>query len=99
MIQVCPLCADADDVEMLPLDAGAIEYTCTRTGRHPGHSPYVWVGHREGSALLEDGREGPAFELGMLDDLLACVPADDPWLEYGIVERRYRDYQPDGGNS
>lgn len=95
MYQVCPLCADADDVDLIPLDAGAIEYVCRRVRSHPGGEAYVWAAQRESATAMQDSEEGPASELGMLDDLLACVPGDEPWLEYGIVERRYRDRSPD----
>lgn len=94
MYQVCPLCGDADDVELLPLDGGVVKYTCTRARRHLEEAPYVWLGWRDTADVLGQSEDGPAHDLGMLDDLVACVRPDEPWIECGIVERRHRDLSP-----
>src|SRR4051812_16150460 len=94
--EVCPFCADADDVSYVPLDGGLREFTCTRSARHPSQRPYTWIGGlHEAPATDADGESGPAFELGMLDDLVACLHEGEPWVEYGVVEHRYREMSPD----
>jgi hypothetical protein len=94
--EVCPFCATDEEVTSSPLGPGLVEYTCSRARRHPAQGPYSWQGRVIGApALWEEEAEGPATELGMLDDLLACVEPGEPWLEYGIIERRYRERSPD----
>jgi hypothetical protein len=65
---------------------------------HPDGGAFAWT---EMSAQLRppdrDASEGSglASELGMYDDLPGCLNPGEPWVEYGIVERRYRDAHPD----
>ena len=39
--------------------------------------------------------EGKAAELGLYEDLLRCVVPGEPFVEYGIVERRYEELRPE----
>lgn len=95
-MEPCPLCGDDEDVVAVDLGGGLLEYPCQRT-RHDGGA-FVWT---RVSAQLgapdRDAREGTglAAELGMYDDLPQCLIAGEPWVEYGIVERRYREAWPD----
>jgi hypothetical protein len=36
------------------------------------------------------GEDGVIDQLGLYDDLLNCLAPGEPWLEYGIIEYRYR---------
>jgi hypothetical protein len=40
--------------------------------------------------LTESSDDGVIEGWGLYDDLLLCVSAGEPWLEYGIIEYRYR---------
>ena len=37
---------------------------------------------------------GFGFELGVYDDVFGCLSPDEPWLEHGIVEYRYKQRCP-----
>jgi hypothetical protein len=36
-----------------------------------------------------------AGDLGLYDDLLLCLVPGDPWVEYGVVEHRYKLLRPE----
>lgn len=61
MILVCPLCADADDVERTPLGPGIWSYTCSRSRKHPSSMPYAWEGTAR-EAIRPDGIGLPGFD-------------------------------------
>jgi hypothetical protein len=94
MILLCPLCGDADDVVRTPTGPGSWRYTCSRTcQRHPGGTAYTWTG-TDLAAIRTREYSGLVDELGVPADLLACLRAGDPWVEYGIVEHRYSQLRP-----
>jgi hypothetical protein len=89
--QVCQLCPYGDDEVMITVtpDGEAWHYVCTS----PAHDePWAWDSKIEAQGL---GREGICEELGLYDDLLLCVHGGEPWVEYGIVEHRYKELRPD----
>ncbi len=91
MIRTCPLCFSADDVSYeRQLDA-VVLYTCARN--HDGEGPHEWT-----MSLTEVGRH-EAADPGVTDELLeplaSCIVPDEPWLEYGIIELRFRDRYPE----
>jgi hypothetical protein len=89
--QVCPLCGIDDDVLSMPRGAGdEWDFTCTGS---MGHSePYSWIVHVEDGL---DGRSGSMSELGLYEDLPACLRVGEPWVEHGVVEHRYKVLRPD----
>lgn len=87
MIQTCPTCHFADDVTYTKT-GGEFVYTCD----NPKHGPISW--RKPATNPATNAREGYLIEHGVYGDLLSCVRADDPWLEYGVVEHRYRILRP-----
>lgn len=94
MRQVCQKCALDDAVSWVPLGPGIFEYTCTNSRRHRDGMPHVWQGSAYETLTASPEAEGPAAELGMLDDLPQCVSPGEGWVEYGIVEDRYAKLNP-----
>jgi hypothetical protein len=86
--QVCPLCGHDDDVSTMPLPGGdQWQYSCT------DHTePYVWIVKAE-PRLSE--RNGITAELGLYDDLPRCLMPDEPFVEHGVIEYRYKLLRPD----
>lgn len=86
MIITCPKCFSADDVQPpRRLPDHLLQYTCTNEAAH-GH--YEWLTTRNAVQPSGDVTEGVTDEL--LEPLNQCVVADDPFVEYGIVEHRLR---------
>jgi hypothetical protein len=80
--QVCKLCGYDDNVSLSPLgDPGVWSYVCAGGRAHV--EPYEW------QVPVEDPMlgicDGIRAELGVYDDLLVCVHAGEPWVEYGIA--------------
>jgi len=95
MLQVCPVCVSDDDVTAVPLGPGIFEFTCNYSKGHPTRLPYRWNGTDPAiGETYSDDAVGPAAELGMLDDLPACLQVGEGWVEYGIVEDRYAKMNP-----
>jgi hypothetical protein len=89
--QVCPLCGIEDEVISMPRGAGdEWDFTCTGASGHG--EPYSWIVKAESGF---DGRSGIMSELGLYEDLPACLRTGDPWVEHGIVEHRYKLLRPD----
>lgn len=91
MIQTCPRCFRSDDVSFQRLPDRVVEYTCA--SRHDGDGPHHWYASLDDATGRHEGEEGVTDEL--LDPLSSCISADDPWLEYGIVEYRFRERFPE----
>lgn len=88
--QVCKLCAHDDDITVMVAPDGSWQFTCAaKTGHTDLYSWSVSV-----APLGLTYREGLGEELGVYDDLLACFHDNDPWMEYGVVEYRYKVQQP-----
>lgn len=90
--QVCPLCARDDLISVDTIGPGLWQYTCTN-GRHPDGSSR-WQSSVT-DRLDEPAAEGKAADLGLYEDLPRCLVPGEAFVEYGIVEHRYRDLRPD----
>jgi hypothetical protein len=90
--QVCQICLSDEDYEVtLSGDGTKWIYTCNAP-KH-GESPYVWSSRV--ASPDRAAREGIMSELGLYDDLLACVHDDEgSWAEHGVVEHRYKILRP-----
>jgi hypothetical protein len=93
--QVCPLCATDDDVRLVDVDVDQWEFVCS-DARHS--EPFRWTPKSKSAPPRrpqpERRPESRAAELGVFDDLQACIhPAE--WVEYGVVEHRYALQAPD----
>ena len=84
--QLCPLCGHDDEVTSARVDDEWV-VSCGSTT----HPPMEW---RPKEQYQGNGtyRTGIAEELGVYDDLLACV--HDGFAEYGVIEYRFAQYAP-----
>ena len=88
MPQVCPSCGIDEFVESIPLGPGFSEFTCGRVKSHPKGEAFVWQGTPTSVSEPSDG-QGPVPIEDVREGLLHCVYEGEPWVEYGIVEKRY----------
>ncbi|HUR78558.1 MAG TPA: hypothetical protein VMZ22_11460 [Acidimicrobiales bacterium] len=93
----CTSCFRADEVTAVVKD-GKWVYTCT--DHRP--EPHVWiVDPPEPPAKKTAPKVSPASparyleSVGANEVLAACLRADDPWVEYGVVEDRFRRAEPE----
>lgn len=93
MRQVCPICGTDDDVQSAVLPSGETLYTCSRERRH-SPDPYSWTFDDVGK-VRGYPQEGLAAELNLFDDISKCFHVDDGWLEYGIIEDRFKALNPE----
>jgi hypothetical protein len=96
-IQVCPLCGIDDFVKVVKSPDGETVYACAREKKHVD-SPYLWTVDESG----KDQRypvEGLAADLNLFDDLRKCFDPEDGWVEYGILESRFRERAQDNFES
>ena len=84
------LCVLDDYVTSVHLGEGAWEHTSAGP-KHDG--PRVWPEVVD-SGVDPLALEGLTQEWGLYDDLPKCVVAGEPLVEYGVVEHRYRDLNP-----
>ncbi len=78
---------------MQRLPDGLVRYTCADARQHDGHV-YVWeLSARQATGTAGTAAEGVTDEL--LDPLMRCIGAHEPFLEYGIVEYRLSKVRPD----
>lgn len=84
--QVCPMCALDEHIVTMESESGDVELSCTACD-------YTWPVKPEAAAGI--GRNGYAAELGVYEDLLACLPADSPWTEHGVIEHRFKARRPE----
>jgi hypothetical protein len=91
MIVTCPRCFSADDVVYQRLPDRMVEYTCS--GRHDGAGSHIWLRSQSAAVWTPDANDGVTDEL--LDPLLACVVPGESFVEYGVVEYRFRLARPD----
>lgn len=82
-MEVCPRCAETDDIERSTTPDAVTLLTC----HNPRHAPFTWPEYVEPEGT--QGREGLGEELGIYEDLPATLRADEPVVEYGILEYRY----------
>lgn len=91
MTRTCPQHHHADDVVPRLALEGMWEFTCDRSDHAPP-GPYTWVDTNDGGTA---GSTGAIRALGPLTGpLLDCLNAAEPWIEYGIVEWRFRKLVP-----
>lgn len=90
--QVCPLCGRDDTVDHHGIKDGKWLFRCSNRRKHP--EPLDWAS--SDVTPDEDDREpGVMEEFGLFQDLPHCLSAGEPFVEYGVVEHRYRQLQPD----
>lgn len=87
MIQTCPACFSADDVSFERLPDRIVAYTCSRD--HGGDGVHRWLTPLNVARVLDDQTGGGVTD-ELLDPLSNCVLAGEPYVEYGIVELRFR---------
>lgn len=92
-MQVCPLCGMDDYVETSKKPDGQTLFMCAREGKHDDQ-PYLWTVDEKGKDR-QYPNEGLAAELDLFADLRACFETEDGWLEYGVLEERFRNRFPD----
>lgn len=85
--QLCPLCVHEDEVTVEFIDD---EWVMACESQR--HMPIEWR-PREQYQNSRTGRSGLGEELGVYEDLLACVHGRS--VEYGIVEYRYSERNPE----
>ena len=97
--RICGPCGLEDDVSAV-VDPSGTEWIYTCTNHSP--EPYSWVvpiptTRKSGSSGSGGGvkNEGITARLNVYDDLLACIHPGEPWLEYGIIEHRYKVVAPE----
>jgi hypothetical protein len=90
--QVCPLCGRDDTVVQLGIRNGKWLFRCTNPKKHFDQVDWASVD----ATPEEDTREpGVMEEFGLFQDLPHCLNDGEPFVEYGIVEHRYRQLRPD----
>jgi hypothetical protein len=94
-IITCSACFRADDVQTPTIDplTGNWDYVCTNPSH--GETPHRWVVIPPAPVLYAASHDGYLADLGVYDDLLTCIQSDDGWLEYGVVEDRFRRCAPE----
>lgn len=92
-ITTCLDCHMAEDVTS-EVDYMTHEWVFTCRGNEHGNVPFVWRKTPPSEKPAKQQRDGYFTELGVYDILLRCIKAEDLWLEYGIVEDRFRRLDP-----
>jgi hypothetical protein len=91
--QVCQLCALDDDIVTFIDEDDPEQVVLMCEG--PNCAQHTWRPRKQISARGGHiARSGIGEELGVYDDLVACVANSETWLEYGIVEHRYKEAHP-----
>src|SRR5581483_1661255 len=95
MSEICPKCVLDDAIESEFVAPGIRRFVCSN--KHGGDGPFVWEGPDLEEIETRDNSEsgGIAASLGVPHDLLRCVYEGEGWVEYGIVEDRFRTLSPD----
>lgn len=89
--QLCPLCGLDDEVKVVGIRDGKWLFVCSRTSKHA--QPFEWAS--SDLAPSEDDAEPGVMEgFGLFHDLPHCLEKGEPFVEYGIVEYRYRALRP-----
>jgi len=91
MIMNCTKCFRADDVSYQHLPDKMVQYVCS--GPHEGSGEHTWITSLSSAMWSTEGENGVTDEL--LDPLLASVVPGEPFVEYGVVEHRFRLVNPD----
>lgn len=91
MSRTCPACFSADEVTQVRSIDGLWTFTCDYGSKHPDGLPRVWDASNEVDVAEDDVRQSLS---PYLSPLRACVLPDEPYVEYGIVEWRFRTLAP-----
>jgi hypothetical protein len=91
--QVCPLCLRDDTVTPLGVKEGRWLFRCSNSRRHPKQPTYEWTS-TDAAVLDDDSDPGVMEEFDLFSDLPHCLAAGEPFVEYGIVEFRYKALRP-----
>lgn len=91
MSRTCPKCFTSDEVTQQRSIDGLWTFTCAYRSKHDDGSPHVWDAGNEPEGADGDVRQSLSPYLG---PLRACLRADEPYVEYGIVEWRFREVAP-----
>lgn len=91
MITTCPRCSRADDVTYQRLQGRTLVYTCSDD--HDGLGAHTWVRAGDESDLYQEAIDGVTDDL--LEPLAACLRPHEPFVEYGVVEYRFRQSHPE----
>lgn len=89
--QVCPLCGIDDGVEVLGIRDGRWLFSCYRTVKH--ETAFQWTS-ADVAPEEDDAEPGVMESFGLFDDLPKCLKSGGAFVEYGIVEHRYRTLRP-----
>jgi hypothetical protein len=91
MSRTCPRCFRADEVTQQRSIDGLWTFTCDDGVAHGDGAPYVWDATNEPL-----GSEGDVQQslTPYLAPLRSCVVPGEPYLEYGVVEWRFRALAP-----
>jgi len=90
---MCPLCVlDQDHLTTTYAGDGVWMHSCDNPAMHPD-APFIWQ-ETPGGHLDDLEYGGLSDEWGVYEDLRECFTAGEPFLEYGIVEYRYKHVNP-----
>lgn len=89
--QTCPQHHHADDVVPKYAIDGLWEFTCDRSDHVPP-GPLSWMASND-PAVGAGSSSGRSLST-LTAPLLGCLHPGDPWVEYGVVEARFRDVAP-----
>lgn len=92
-IVTCKDCFTVDEVTVT-VDTAAGEWVYRCAGSAHGDTPFEWRVVPPTAPTVQQYREGYLAELDVYDTLLACILPSDPWLEYGVIEDRFRRRDP-----
>ena len=86
--QLCPRCSTEDRVSVETLGPMLWRYTCARSCRQHAEA-FSWDGKTPDGPIDVEQTYNKAEDLGLPNDLLVCLNAGDPFVEYGVVEYTY----------
>jgi hypothetical protein len=91
VIITCPRCFSADDVSFRRLPDKMVQYHCS--ARHSSDGEHSWLASMSSVSWTPEGIDGVTDEL--LDPMFRSVLPDEPFVEYGVVEYRFRLSYPE----
>lgn len=86
-MELCRTCFSDDEVVRSRDVDGVWWLTCSRTRKHADGLPYSWP---ERSGRASDGGAGAVTLEQYLGPLRQCLRPGEPFVEYGVVEWRFR---------
>lgn len=87
MSRTCPKCFTADEVTQRRSIDGLWTFSCDYGSKHEGGDAHVWDDTNDAGSSDGDVRQSLT---PYLSPLRACLQPDEPYVEYGIVEWRFR---------